>query len=626
MKVSFVSVALLVFVAGCSVNTEVGGGSSSGGVVAGTKCTGDAECGEGNRCVQGGCVALTATDGVKNGSETDVDCGGAASNPRCTTGQTCAEGTDCDSDVCNGGTCTAGSATDGKKNQGETDVDCGGPNAPKCADAARCKVGSDCQSAVCGLDFTCAGASHIDGIKNGTETDVDCGGGNGAAPCAVGQTCGGMSDCTTLVCTGNVCAARQTGVKDGDETDIDCGGTTSPKCPWDKVCAVDADCTTDSCIGNKCSPASCKGVVRGGTTCGTGEFVDGFKQHESCCKSLPVAGHSDPRFPGKQVYLDKYEITAGRMRKFVEAISAANGGVPNIKGYITANQPARWNAGWTHVLPANNGGTTVSYTVTNPTGGNLLYPGLDIYNTGAAEYRNKFIGDWYINNGTFNIDPGLSNSLGAPHFFPEFRVTSGAWPAPDYSASHGFNCSNETGSYGYGTYWFFTGVNGKVSSKEVMDEKSMNCATNAMFAAFCAWDGGQLASQEVFDYIGTPARMTNAQSNCAGGINTTGDAGGACYSIYYYSSPGAPTNYDDSARIAAPGRVAADTVRINPADEPWMDMKGNLMEAVILSDTTRFAVRGGGIGWSTQVTHHGLQASTPRGKNSSYGGRCMRFK
>jgi hypothetical protein len=57
-----------------------------------------------------------------------------------------------------------------------------------------------------------------------------------------------------------------------------------------------------------------------------------------------------------------------------------------------------------------------------------------------------------------------------------------------------------------------------------------------------------------------------------------------------------------------------------------MDMKGNLMEAVILSNTTQFAVRGGGIGWGTQTTHHGLQASTPRGKNSSYGGRCMRFK
>lgn len=626
MKASIIAVLLVAVLGGCSSSTGPGDeGSPVEPVVAGTKCTDDAICGEGSRCVEGGCIAISATDGIKNGSETDVDCGGAESNPRCTTDQTCLVNGDCDTDVCNDGKCAAGTPTDGKKNQGETDIDCGGPSAPKCADGKRCKVQGDCESGVCGADFTCAAPTHSDGVKNGTETGVDCGGGNGAPGCPVGEACQNMNDCASLVCTSNVCAARQAGVKDGDETDIDCGGTTSPKCPWDSTCLVDADCTTNACSGGRCIAPSCKGVVHGGTTCGTGEFNDGNKQHESCCRSLPVPGHTDPRFPGRQVYLDKYEITAGRMRKFLAEISAMNGGVPNVKGYITANPPARWNAGWTHVLPANNGGTPVSYTVSNPTV-NLLYPGLDVYNTGDAEFRNKFIGDWGINNGTFTIDPGLINTLGGVHFYPEFYVTSGSWPAPDYSASHGFNCTNEVNSYGYGTYWFppgVTGPNGKAHSQQILDEKSMNCATNALFAAFCAWDGGQLASEEVYDFVAN-GRTPNARgANCAGGINTTADAGAACYAVYYYP---AGTNYDDAGRIAAPGRVTADAVRINPADEPWMDLSGNLMEVVIRADTLRFAVRGGGIGWSTQVTHHGLQASTPRGKNSSYGARCMRFK
>jgi hypothetical protein len=39
---------------------------------------------------------------------------------------------------------------------------------------------------------------------------------------------------------------------------------------------------------------------------------------------------------------------------------------------------------------------------------------------------------------------------------------------------------------------------------------------------------------------------------------------------------------DDLSR--ASGRVPADTVAINNGDEPWMDMKGSLEEAVIRSD------------------------------------------
>jgi hypothetical protein len=55
-------------------------------------------------CSAGICAAPTCTDGVKNGTETGVDCGGG-SCPTCATGQTCLSNSDCTSNVCSNGVC-----------------------------------------------------------------------------------------------------------------------------------------------------------------------------------------------------------------------------------------------------------------------------------------------------------------------------------------------------------------------------------------------------------------------------------------------------------------------------------------------------------------------------------------
>lgn len=47
----------------------------------------------------------TCSDGVKNGSETDVDCGGSC--PRCAGSRTCSTRADCATALCAGGVCTA---------------------------------------------------------------------------------------------------------------------------------------------------------------------------------------------------------------------------------------------------------------------------------------------------------------------------------------------------------------------------------------------------------------------------------------------------------------------------------------------------------------------------------------
>ncbi len=91
-----------------------------------------------NFCVNGG-TPPTCTDGIQNGDETGVDCGGS-NCPVCPP-----------------------SCTDGIQNQDETGVDCGGSNCPACPP-------------------TCT-----DGIQNGDEEGVDCGGSN-CAPCPCNGT------------------------------------------------------------------------------------------------------------------------------------------------------------------------------------------------------------------------------------------------------------------------------------------------------------------------------------------------------------------------------------------------------------------------------------------------------
>jgi len=89
-----------------------------------------------NFCVGGG-PAPSCTDGVQNGDETGVDCGGS-----------CAPCVSCN---------------DGIQNGDEDGVDCGGSN---CAPCASCN----------------------DGVQNGNETGVDCGGPD-CAPCNTGGGC-----------------------------------------------------------------------------------------------------------------------------------------------------------------------------------------------------------------------------------------------------------------------------------------------------------------------------------------------------------------------------------------------------------------------------------------------------
>jgi hypothetical protein len=102
----------------------------------------------------------SCTDKIKNGSETDVDCGGGICPP-CSVSKACAIPTDCKSLFCSAfdKTCT-GTCTDGEQGPGESDVDCGAlcgacAHGKKCGTSADCASGVPCVSGLCGTPVSC---------------------------------------------------------------------------------------------------------------------------------------------------------------------------------------------------------------------------------------------------------------------------------------------------------------------------------------------------------------------------------------------------------------------------------------------------------------------------------------
>ena len=111
----------------------------------------------------------TCSDGIKNGTESDVDCGGTC--PPCGTAKSCQGAGDCASRVCLSQVCRAPTCFDLVRNGSESDIDCGGGTCPRCANERTCASRNDCAGALC---------------VSGTCKQCDIGGGN---VCDSGCTC-----------------------------------------------------------------------------------------------------------------------------------------------------------------------------------------------------------------------------------------------------------------------------------------------------------------------------------------------------------------------------------------------------------------------------------------------------
>ena len=109
-------------------------------------------------CADGACAAGppadTCHDRVRDGTETDVDCGGGCAP--CPATASCAAPADCQTGGCDAGHCRAPTCTDGFRDGFESDVDCGA-GCPTCQTGQICANNADCASAHCSAGVGTAG-------------------------------------------------------------------------------------------------------------------------------------------------------------------------------------------------------------------------------------------------------------------------------------------------------------------------------------------------------------------------------------------------------------------------------------------------------------------------------------
>lgn len=462
--------------------------------------------------------------------------------------------------------CAPPSDTDGKKNNGETDVDCGGANAKKCGVNKVCTKDDDCGLGYCPAG-KCVAPTSSDAIKNGKETDVDCGGG--------AQTYDGVT----------VPAA--------------------PKCALTKTCAADADCESAVCSNGKhCVEAPSCRPVHGGETCGTGEFGVAGAVHESCCKSLPVPGLTMMQGGiAKQVYLDKYEITAGRIREWVKSIKALYGGIPDIQAWVKARM------------------------ATDPILAAMFPTDKADYLPSKDKNQIKVISD---PDATGDFDMGLLSQLGPTSYVRGVLANGGS-----------SGCAMYPDAYGHRTYWFdaaeaayFFEIARPAAQKDWLDEKSMNCITPLMFTAFCAWDGGYMQSQaaistaygpDTWPWGATPSPQDEVAKIANYNAGTGGFNGVTKSPRYLHPDVNYATFASDfSPIIAAPGRFPMDGSQVLPIADTWMDLGGNMIEWSQVSGTWR--------GWTGASFEGHLYPRAWTGtiqyldKYGKGGSRCMRLK
>ncbi len=260
--------------------------------------------------------APSCDDEVKNGQETDIDCGGPDCSP-CGSGKVCDVARDCTSEVCRQGVCAPPECNDGVLNGQETDVDCGGPDCGGCKSELECDVDDDCLSrncpdgtcvyddcdvVTCDSDQSCYRGICYDSCDASMVCDEDsrCYRAQHCAPsdcaqvgCADGESCSqGIcypacstgEDCEEGTCTEGSCVVPicEDGLQNGEETSVDCGGPDCSPCEGGASCEDDSDCQNQTCLEGACA-ASC--ALPWGGSIGHGENVTAYQAATEECGS-----------------------------------------------------------------------------------------------------------------------------------------------------------------------------------------------------------------------------------------------------------------------------------------------------------------------------------------------------
>jgi hypothetical protein len=132
------------------------GGGECAGCAVGVACVLHSDCAS-RACdnLAKTCATNHCSDHVFDSSETDLDCGGGSPCPACPVGAMCLLDFDCASKACDGvtGMCVADPCADHQVDGSETDLDCGGADCARCGVGRKCKASSDCAAGL-----TCSSA------------------------------------------------------------------------------------------------------------------------------------------------------------------------------------------------------------------------------------------------------------------------------------------------------------------------------------------------------------------------------------------------------------------------------------------------------------------------------------
>jgi hypothetical protein len=229
------------------------------------------DCGTSQVCQDGVCPSIaTCSDGVKNGGETDVDCGGPGGCPHCANGKSCRVNGDCASNHC----CKEAYQTEGVCKACCADSHCHfskvcesgscvcGASAHDCDGDGLCETcGSGCGesgSIVCGQsDPTCGPDCSVD------PGDIDPGDivvGESGASLGIASGAGvgiGMDFC----CAGGYCS---------------CGGACCQDCAIDVVTEAEFCCSAAG--GTPCKAACCAGECLPDGECPIGARLGSYRR------------------------------------------------------------------------------------------------------------------------------------------------------------------------------------------------------------------------------------------------------------------------------------------------------------------------------------------------------------
>ncbi len=338
-------------------------------------------------------------------------------------------------------------------------------------------------------------------------------------------------------------ASPTNGQKDGDETDVDCGGASAPKCSDGKTCLAPSDCESSVCSGGTCAvPTATDGVRNGDETdvdCGGKSTLAPKCLVGKICKL-----HEDCSSRGCD-YRGKCALA------------------PSCVAHFGGDTCGRGEVG---DADAEHDSCCTSLEVNRPAEQGGAYA-LDKYLITSGRMRAFIVATKGNVRGW-----ATSADLEAPDTAPQTWIDSlpstpeeASWTlGPWADGRNGCQIANGTR-----TYWQPDAVNvefGDIAShysQDVLDQKVQSCAPGYLFYAFCAWDGGRLASSDELLYAW---RGPDNRAFPWGNTPTLADdptrANVDSYGRYIYPEDA----LDNAAYMNAPGRMYTGNGQFGHAD------------------------------------------------------------